>query len=245
MKQTWATLSLMKRVDSPHAVVGALLEAYRAGAFPMADPQTGEVAFYQAPYRGIFPITACDPAGAFHVPRSLRRRLNAGWLQVRADTAFVQICRQCSAPRPDDPESWINDTIIDWFTLLHQEGFAHSVEAWRRDPDLGEDHLVGGVYGLAIGGAFMGESMFSRPMPRLPDGRRHPMDGANASKICLVHLVEHLRQRGFVLFDTQLVNPHIAQLGCVEISHDQYMFRLAKAVELPVKWGEFASRSHQ
>ncbi len=232
----------MNRVEHPHAVVAALLEAYRAGAFPMGDPETGNVAFYQAPHRGIIPIAPGDPAGALHVSRSLRRRLNAGWFEIRADTAFVEVMEQCSAPRYDDPESWITETIIDWFTLLHREGLAHSVEAWRRDPDSGKDQLVGGVYGLTIGGAFMGESMFSRPLHRLPDGRRHPMDGANASKICIVHLVEHLRERGFVLFDTQLVNPHIAQFGCVEISHDEYMGRLAPALELPVTWGEFVQR---
>lgn len=217
------------------------MEAYRQGAFPMADPDTDEVSFYQAPTRGIFPIAPDDPAGAFHTPRSLRRRLNSRWFDIRSDTALAEVMLRCAAPRPDDDQSWINHTIIEWFSLLRQRGIAHSVEAWRPDPSGAEDHLVGGIYGLSIGGAFIGESMFSRPAPRTPDGGRHPLDGTDASKACLVRLVEHLTKQGYVLFDTQLVNPHLERFGCVEIPHSDYMRRLSHAADLPVTWGQFST----
>ncbi|RMH28593.1 MAG: leucyl/phenylalanyl-tRNA--protein transferase [Planctomycetota bacterium] len=217
-------------------LVENLLDAYRQGAFPMADADTGEIRFYYALRRGIFPIAPGDPAGRFHVPRSLRRRLNSGWFDVRIDTAFDEVVRACAEPRPDDDQTWISDEIARWFGLLHAAGHAHSVEAWRADPRTGEPRLVGGVYGLAIGGAFFGESMFSRPRRRRPDGSRDPLDGTDASKVCLVSLVERLRRRGFSLFDTQLVNPHLARLGCVEIPHEEYMRRLADAVAAPALW---------
>lgn len=230
----------MKRPETDNQLIEALLNAYRQGAFPMADPNTGAVAFYTAPMRGIFPIAPANPLGSFHIPRSLRRRLNADWFDIRCDTAFVDVVRACAEPRPNDPETWINDDILSWFTALHKVGVAHSVEAWRRDPTTGIDHLVGGVYGLTLGGAFCGESMFSRPRPRLAAGVQHTLDGTDASKVCLVHLVNHLKHRGYTLFDTQLVNSHIAQFGCVEITHDDYLRRLEAAMKLPVTWGEFA-----
>lgn len=218
-------------------LVENLLDAYRQGAFPMADPETAEVRFYYALQRGIFPLAPGDPAGAFHVPRSLRRRLNAGVFDLRWDTAFDDVVRSCAAPRPDDDQTWINDEIAHWFSLLHAAGWAHSIEAWRRDATTGVERLVGGIYGLTIGAAFCGESMFSRPRPRRPDSSRDPFDGTDASKVCLVHLVAHLRERGYILFDTQLVNPHLARFGCVEIPHEDYLDRLARAASLAVTWG--------
>lgn len=221
-------------------IIEGLLAAYRQGAFPMADPANGFVGFYHAPQRGVFPIEPGDPAGSFHVPRSLRRRLNASWFEVRCDTDFMGVVRGCAEPRVDDPETWINEEITQWFQILQEAGYAHSVEAWRRDPETGRDALVGGIYGLAIGGLFCGESMFSRPRARLADGARHPLDGTDASKVCLVRLAEHLRRRGYVLFDTQLPNPHLSRFGCVEITHAEYMRRLERAIDLPVTWGDFA-----
>lgn len=207
----------------------------------MADPETNEIRFYYALRRGIFPIAPGDPAGAFHVPRSLRRTLNSDRFSIRSDTDFAGVVRGCREPRPDDDETWINDDIAAWFGILHSEGFAHSVEAWAPDPSAGRDVLVGGIYGLAIGGVFIGESMFSRPLPRRSDGSRDPLDGTNASKACLVRLCAHLQCRGYVLFDTQLVNPHLARLGCTEITHDEYIDRLKSAVDMPVSWGEFTA----
>ncbi len=223
-------------------IVENLLAAYRQGAFPMADPDTNEIRFYYALRRGIFPLEPGDPAGAFHVPRSLRRALNSGRFVIRCDTDFAGVVRGCRAPRPDDEETWINDDIAAWFRILHAEKIAHSVEAWAIEPGCDREHLVGGIYGLSIGGVFIGESMFSRPKPRRDDGSRDPIDGTHASKVCLVRLVEHLRQRGYTLFDTQLVNPHLARFGCVEISHDEYMDRFRQAADRPVTWGTFETR---
>lgn len=223
-------------------IVESLLDAYRQGAFPMEDPATGEVRFYYAMQRGIFPIAPDDPAGSFHIPRSLRRRLNSGFFTIRCDTALDDVVRGCAEPRADDPETWIGAAITRWFSHLRHAGHAHSVEAWRRDPATGDDALVGGVYGLAIGAAFCGESMFSRPRERLASGARDPLDGTDASKVCLVHLVAHLRARGYVLFDTQLLNPHLDRLGCVEIPHEDYLDRLRDAVDRDVTWGAFEER---
>jgi leucyl/phenylalanyl-tRNA--protein transferase len=224
-------------------IVRALLDAYRAGAFPMADPDTGDVAFYNAARRGVFPL---EP-GAFHVSRSLRRRLRAGEFEIRADADFRAVLHGCAAPRArrpdhtdDDDGTWLSDRVQDWAGMLHDADHAHSVEAWRTDPATGERALVGGVYGVTIGGAFCAESMFSTPRARLADGSRHPLDGTDASKACLAHLVAHLRRRGYVLLDTQLANPHLESLGCMEVSAKEYESRLRAAVQLPVTWGEFS-----
>jgi leucyl/phenylalanyl-tRNA--protein transferase len=128
--------------------------------------------------------------------------------------------RACGTDRSLTNRSWINEGIVDAYVALHQLGFAHSVEAW-----LG-DKLVGGLYGVHIGGAFFGESMFSRP----------DLGGTNASKVCLVHLVKHLRERGFTLLDTQFSTPHLAQFGCVEVDAEHYLAMLNKAVRTFASW---------
>ncbi len=222
-------------------VVDALIEAYREGAFPMADPETGVVSFYTATRRGVFPIAGPIRGVAFHVPRSLRRRLNSGFFDIRCDTDFEGVMRGCASARRNDPESWINEQLIEWYSTLHRAGYAHSVEAWRED-EAGRRALVGGIYGVAIGGAFFGESMFSRPSPRLPNGSRHPLDGTDASKVCLARLVEHLRSRGYVLFDTQFTNPHLERFGCVEIPAADYAPILRRAVAMSVTWGRFSAQ---
>jgi leucyl/phenylalanyl-tRNA--protein transferase len=131
--------------------------------------------------------------------------------------------RACAKPRSRDDLPWIDDRLITAYAGLHRLGHAHSVEAsW-------EGTLVGGLYGVQIGAAFFGESMFVFPN----------LGGTNASKICLVHLVGHMRRRGFTLLDTQFVNPHLRQFGCIEIPRAEYLHRLADAVARPVTWGEF------
>jgi len=217
-------------------IVEVLLQAYRLGAFPMADPDTGALNFYTSNPRGVFLLESDNP---FHTPRSVRRAIRSRGFEIRADSDFENVIRACAAPRRDDDKSWIDERIIDWFSALHRAGHAHSVEAWRTDPETGEPHLVGGVYGVVLGAAFFGESMFHRARPRLPSGERHPLDGTDASKACLASLVEHLRRQGFTLFDAQLVNPHIARFGCINIDQDEYMSLLNEAVDLPVEWGEF------
>jgi leucyl/phenylalanyl-tRNA--protein transferase len=201
-----------------------LLEAYRAGAFPMAASRTSRrVTFYTADPRAVLPL---EP-GAMHVPASLGRRVRSGRFTITSDAAFEQVLAHCSAvPRGDDNDSWINPWIVEHYTVLHRLGHAHSVEAWRACPDTGASRLVGGLYGVHIGAAFFGESMFSLPH----------LGGTDSSKVCLVHLVEHLRRRGFMLLDCQYANAHTARLGVVSIPLQSYLCRLAAAVATPAPW---------
>ena len=180
-----------------------MLRAYASGIFPMAETRETEEIFWVDPKRrGILPLDG------FHISRSLRRRIARAPFRPSVDEDFEGVLRGCAAR----PETWINDTIHHLYMTLHRTGFAHSLEVWE-----GRE-LVGGVYGVALGGAFFGESMFSlRP---------------DASKIALAYLVDRLRLAGFVLFDTQFVTPHLLRLGAVEISRADYRARLAEAVDI-------------
>jgi leucyl/phenylalanyl-tRNA--protein transferase len=200
--------------ERPYIPVDALLQAYRSGWFPMADAETGEVAFYTVGVRCVIPLD-----DGFHVSRSLAQRVRSGRFEIRINTAFAQVIRACAAERRDGG-TWIDPVIIRSFERLHAAGHAHSVEAWR------EGTLVGGLYGVSIGGAFFGESMFSLP----------ESGGTDASKVCLVHLVHRLRARGFALLDSQYSNPHIMRFGAQEIAESEYLRRLAAAVELPTSF---------
>ncbi len=180
-----------------------ILEAcYRAGAFPMADGYGG-VEFYRSNPRSVLELDA------LRVSKSLRRVLRKGAYEVRIDHDFEGVIRSCA----DRDETWIDAGIIGSFIRLHEMGRAHSVEAYR------DGELAGGLYGVALGGAFMGESMFSRMR--------------DASKVCLVHLVEHLEERGFTLLDCQIQNDHLARLGATEIPEQEYLRRLDQALRLP------------
>jgi leucyl/phenylalanyl-tRNA--protein transferase len=195
-----------------------MLRAYRAGLFPMAESRRGERLYWLDPeWRGIMPLEVGRPGG-FHLPRRLLRTVLGGPFRVTADADFGGVIAGCAAPAPGRDESWINHDIEALFRALHQMGRAHSIEVWQ-----GED-LVGGLYGVSLGGAFFGESMFSR--------------ARDASKVALVHLVARLRLAGFVLLDTQFLTAHLAQFGTIEIARAQYKRRLAEAVELPVRWQE-------
>lgn len=195
----------------------AILWAYSHGIFPMADSRQGEIEWYSADPRAILPLEN------FHASHSLRQRLRRSTYEIRTDTAFAQVIEMCSQPRPGHPVTWINDQIIEAFTRLHKMGLTHSVEAWTRPRNAGEpSELVGGLYGLALGGAFFGESMFSR--------------ATDASKVCLCHLVEHLRRKGFALLDVQMTSDHMAQFGTILVSREEYLERLSAAIELEVTW---------
>src|ERR687894_2311113 len=179
-----------------------ILEAcYRAGAFPMAD-RYGTVEFYRSDPRSVLELNS------LHVSKSLRRLVRKGVYVEGVDRDFEGVIRACARR----PETWISEEIIRGFKMLHERGKAHSVEAYR------DDELVGGLYGVALGGAFMGESMFS-----------HMRD---ASKVCLVHLVERLRSRGYVLLDCQIQNEHLARLGAIEIPESEYLKLLEDALRL-------------
>jgi leucyl/phenylalanyl-tRNA---protein transferase len=182
-----------------------LLQGYRLGVFPMAM-EDNSIQWFSPDPRAILPLED------FHVPHALRRLVRKKVFGTTIDNAFSKVIEAC-AKRED---TWINLEIIESYTRLHELGCAHSVEAWK------EGALAGGLYGVAVGGAFFGESMF-----------HHVTD---ASKIALVALVEHLRARKFALLDTQWLTPHLQQFGGVEISRNQYLRLLYRAVDLPRKF---------
>lgn len=184
-----------------------LLElCYRNGAFPMADTCGGGVELYRADPRAVLELDE------LHVSKSLARTIRSGRYAVRVDKDFAGTIRACAERRPERRETWIDAEIIAAFIGLHERGLAHSVEAYRGE------RLVGGLYGVALGGAFMGESMFSRER--------------DASKVCLHHLVERLKTRGFVLLDCQIQNDHMRSLGAREIPETEYLRRLDHALGL-------------
>jgi len=189
-----------------------MLRAYRAGLFPMADSRGGDRIYWLDPEkRGVIPID-----GGFHLPKRLLRTVLAGGFEVTADRDFAAIIRGCAAPSPGRDETWINHEIERLFLAIHAQGQAHSVEVWQA----GE--LVGGLYGVRVGGAFFGESMFSR--------------ARDASKVALVHLVARLRLGGFQLLDAQFQTDHLAQFGAAETPRPEYKRRLALAVEVGATW---------
>ncbi|HSI36016.1 MAG: leucyl/phenylalanyl-tRNA--protein transferase [Phycisphaerae bacterium] len=189
--------------------VETLLGAYRQGAFPMAEG--GDVRFYTADPRGVLPLH--DGPGGFHVPRTLRQVCRRGAFEIRINTSFRAVMTACG----DRTRTWINSDLVEAFCELHARGHAHSVEAWQ------DGMLAGGLYGVQLGAAFSGESMFHL----VPD----------ASKVAMVALVERLRARGFELLDAQTCNANMKRFGCVEIPHAEYMGRLRKAMGRRCEFG--------
>jgi leucyl/phenylalanyl-tRNA---protein transferase len=188
-----------------------MLRAYRHGLFPMAETRRGERLFWLDPERrGILPLDR------FHLSRRLRRTVLADVFDVTADHDFAATIAGCATPVPGRDDTWINPQIERLFSELHRLGYAHSVECRQGGT------LVGGLYGVAIGAAFFGESMFSFV--------------TDASKVALVHLVARLRLGGFRLLDTQFVTTHLTQFGAIEIPRDAYRARLAAALETPARW---------
>jgi len=188
-----------------------LVSAYASGWFPMAvDP--GEIRWYSPDPRGIIPLDA------FHVPSRLARVVRAGRFRMEIDRDFEAVIRACAeAERRDgEPGTWIDDEIIASYCALHRAGLAHSMEAWL------DGRLAGGLYGVALGGAFFGESMFHRV--------------TDASKVALVALVDRLRLRGYQLLDLQWVTPHLEQFGAVEISRRTYLKMLEEALAVDVEF---------
>ena len=179
-----------------------LLQGYRLGVFPMAM-NDDSIEWFSPDPRAVLPLET------FHVPHALRRLVRRKPFEITIDKAFCAVIRACA----ERENTWINRDIIDSYTRLHELGHAHSLEAWN------ENSLAGGLYGVAVGGAFFGESMFHRV--------------TDASKIALVALVEHLRSRKFVLLDTQWLTPHLQQFGGIQISRSHYLRLLRRAVDLP------------
>lgn len=187
--------------------VDVLVSAYASGWFPMAVGE-GDIRWFSPDPRGVIPLDA------FHIPRRLSRVIRRGDFTIEIDRSFEEVIRACAMAErdADDTGTWIDQEIFESYCGLHEAGFAHSVEAWK------DGSLAGGLYGVALGGAFFGESMF-----------HHVTD---ASKVALVALVERLRDRGFTLLDTQWTTEHLEQFGAVEIPRGRYLKLLSRALEL-------------
>ena len=185
-----------------------LLSAYAQGVFPMAD-RDGVIRLYTADPRGVIPLDR------FHVPHTLaqlvRRPPERGGFEVRINHDFEATMRACMQNRPDG--TWINRELVRAYARLHDLGYAHSVEAWR------DGQLAGGLYGVSLGAAFFGESMFHRER--------------DASKVALVHLVNRLRERQFELLDTQATTPHLRTFGCIDVPAREYLVMLRRAIQMP------------
>ena len=184
-----------------------LLRAYQVGLFPMADAGEGGAIYWYAPD----PRTVL-PLDGFHVSKNLAKLVRRGRFEVTSDQAFESVIRACA----DREETWISEEIIAAYTALHRLGYAHSVECWQGGA------LAGGLYGVALGGAFFGESMFHR--------------ARDASKVALVHLVRQLRRGGFRLLDTQFTTEHLKRFGAIEIPRRVYERRLADALAVEAAW---------
>lgn len=191
-----------------------LLAAYARGLFPMADRASGELVWHSPDPRAILPLDR------FEIPSGMRRVLRSGRFEIRLDTEFEAVMRACATPRCPGDEQWIDERLITLYGRLHAMGTAHTVEAWRQGV------LVGGLYGVRLGAAFFAESMFHRA----------EAGGSDASKVCLVRLVEILRAGGFDLVDVQYLTPHLARFGCLEIPRADYLERLARALRRTAAW---------
>jgi len=199
-----------------------VLRAYAMGIFPMAESKDAETVYWIDPdLRGIMPLEA------FHVPRRLKRTIRQGRFEIRCDHDFDAVIDACAETGTRRNDTWINPEVRRLFRALHAMGLVHTVECWR------EGRLVGGLYGLALGGAFFGESMFSRER--------------DASKVALVHLAARLAHGGFTLLDSQFITEHLSQFGAIEIPREEYRDRLDEAVAVrahfPVELPEEALRA--
>ncbi|KQV82719.1 leucyl/phenylalanyl-tRNA--protein transferase [Rhizobium sp. Root1220] len=196
------------RRKSPGITPEILLRAYSIGLFPMAESADDPEIFWVEPdLRGVLPLDD------FHISKSLAKTIRRKPFDIRFNYDFSSVIAACAAETGDRPSTWINQTIRSLYSTLHRMGHAHSVEAWDGD------ELVGGLYGVSLGSAFFGESMFSRR--------------TDASKICLVHLVERLQAKGFKLLDTQFTTEHLKTFGAIDVPKDEYTHILQAAMDSP------------
>ena len=204
--------------SEPLITPSLVLKAYSVGLFPMAESADDpDLIWIDPDMRGVIPLD-----DGFHVPRSLQKAIRQNTrMTFTTDLAFDDVIAACAAPAPDRPSTWINRPIRRLYSQLHHQGHAHSIECWHPDPQE-KPFLAGGIYGVSLGAAFFGESMFSRR--------------TNASKMCLVALVNCLRAGGYRLFDAQFVTDHLAQFGAQEIPRADYQLELAEAIGLPASW---------
>lgn len=198
---------MTKQTDKMMLTPQILLKAYSCGLFPMSESADDPELFWVDPeVRGIIPLDQ------FHIPRSLKKVINRNVFEIKINTAFARVMRECAKETDDRPTTWINDTILKLYQDLFVSGHAHSVEAWK------DGELVGGLYGVSLGSAFFGESMFSRE--------------TDASKVCLAFLVKHMIKNKFTLLDTQFTTDHLMRFGAIDISRDEYAILLSKAMEV-------------
>ena len=216
-----------ERIPHERDLVERVLDAYRLGWFPMANDE-GVVEWVQPKERAVLPVAA----GGLHVPKSLAQRVRSGRFIITSDSAFGEVIQACAGPRlihgEVESSTWLSTDIVSIYMALHRAGHAHSVEAWRAD-EAGKPQLVGGLYGLALGRVFCGESMFTR----------HELGGRDASKVCLVHLWEHLLRRGFVMLDCQIANDHTDQFGVVECPRAEYLKVVEEHGHAEIPWRPF------
>ncbi len=201
----------MSAPAAPKLTPELVLRAYACGIFPMAESRGQGTIFWVDPeVRGVLPLDA------FHVSRSLARTVRRGLFDVTRDAAFGSVIHACAEPGRGRTETWINDDIVEVYCELHRTGFAHSVETWQ------DGRLAGGIYGVALGGAFFGESMFSA--------------ATDASKVALVHLVARLKAGEFRLFDVQFVTEHLKQFGVEEVPARRFLERLDEALAVEARF---------
>ena len=181
-----------------------LIYAYASGMFPMSE-ENGEIFWYSPDPRAIIPIQSYTPA------KSLKPFINQKRFEIRINTSFEQVMRNCALPRPSEPQTWISEEIVQAYTDLHRMGLAHSVEAWQ------DGHLVGGLYGVSLGAAFCGESMFSFV--------------SNSSKVAFHYLIQILREQNYELLDSQFMNDNVLRYGAINIPRSAYLKRLATALK--------------
>lgn len=212
---------MSRPIPGPHKLSPEILvRAYAAGVFPMSESRDDPTIFWVDPkLRGVIPLDG------IHVSKSLKKTIKKNIFEIRTNTAFAEVIKECAVARVDSTgavgETWINDEIIRAYNEMHQMGLAHSVECWF------DNKLVGGLYGVSLRGAFCGESMFSNK--------------TDASKVALVHLVARLKLGGFTLLDTQFLTEHLKTMGAVEISNREYLERLERALGADAKFPEDAS----
>lgn len=198
---------MTKQTDKMMLTPQILLKAYSCGLFPMSESADDPELFWVDPeVRGIIPLDQ------FHIPRSLKKVMKRNIFDIKINSDFKQVMRECAKETDDRPTTWINDTILKLYHDLHLTGHAHSIEAWQ------DEKLVGGLYGVSLGSAFFGESMFSR--------------ATDASKVCLTYLVNHMIKNKFTLLDTQFTTDHLKRFGAVDITRDEYAIYLSKAMDV-------------
>lgn len=198
-------------MNPAHLTPDLVLRGYMSGIFPMADPDEENAIYWYAPDpRGILPLDH------FHASKNLLKLIRQQKFEVTTNLAFSEVMRACAEPRASDAKTWISDEVVVVYEVLHRSGFAHSIECWY------EDKLAGGLYGVHLGGAFFGESMFSNV--------------TDASKVALYHLVERMKTQGFRLLDVQFKTAHLAQFGVIEVSRVEYERLLKEALTVEAGW---------